>query len=126
MRNKENVANMENEFRDIKADLTDKFNNLLHRQMMQIEGLKYILEHSGSSRLKNLTKRILNEEYYDINKIQNKFITQDEDKIVNRDKQNRNRNNSRRFTNNIKEENDENRNKLENFNKNYNRTEESI
>jgi predicted nucleotidyltransferase component of viral defense system len=98
--------------------------------MMQIEGLKYILEHSGSSRLRNLTKRVLSEEYYDVNKIQNKFISQAEEENINQ-REVRNRNNSRRYTNNnkpIQEDSEENKNNINSSNDRdkLNRTQESI
>jgi hypothetical protein len=72
--NRENFTNLNNEITLLKSELSDKFLTLEQRQLMQVQCMKYILQHSGSSRLKNLSKRVLTENYYDVNNLSYKFV----------------------------------------------------
>ena len=83
IKNKDHFSYVNNELKELKADMDNKYNTLIHKQMMQIDNLKFVLEHSGSSRLKNLTKRILSNDLYDINKIEYKFVKPSENELDN-------------------------------------------
>ncbi len=83
IKNKDHFSYVNNELKELKADMDNKYNTLIHKQMMQIDNLKFVLEHSGSSRLKNLTKRILSNDLYDINKIEYKFVKPSESELDN-------------------------------------------
>lgn len=79
--NRENFSNLNNEINMLKSELSDKFLTLEQRQVMQVQCLKYVLEHSGSSRLRNLAKRVLHENYYDINNLRYKFVNPTSEEI---------------------------------------------
>jgi hypothetical protein len=44
-----------------KSDMFNAVDSLQNKQKIHLESVKYILEHSGSSRVKNLTNRVLGE-----------------------------------------------------------------
>ncbi len=81
--NRENFSSLNNDITLLKSDLSDKFLTLEQRQIMQVECLKYILQHSGSSRLKNLSKRVLTENYYDVNNLMYKYVKPTNEEIRN-------------------------------------------
>lgn len=77
IKNRETYSTMNNEFKEFRSDIWNRLDNMEIRQKMQLESIKYVLENSGSSRVKNLSQRVLSEEYFDIEKMKNKYARPD-------------------------------------------------
>jgi len=59
MLNKQAFAKIDMDIKKLKSDVYNMFENFDNNQKMQMDNIKYVLEHSGSKRLNRLSKRLL-------------------------------------------------------------------
>jgi hypothetical protein len=68
VRNRDVILNLNREFNNFKTEVKNVINTMTNKQKIQMESIKWILEHAGSKRLKGLSQRILLEDVTDMNK----------------------------------------------------------
>lgn len=81
MKNIQSFANINNELKELKAEISDRFATLHNKHTLQVEAIKHIFNQSGSRRLKDLSKRILGDDVYDIGKMEYKFVRPSEEEL---------------------------------------------
>jgi hypothetical protein len=59
MLNKQAFAKIDMDIKKMKSDVYNMFENFDYKQRMQMDNIKYVLEHSGSKRLNRMSKRLL-------------------------------------------------------------------
>lgn len=87
--NKEAFAKIDLEMKKFKGDVMNLFENMENKQKLQLDNIKYVLEHSGSKRLNRLSKRILGKkiELKKVSEPENKYKKPTEDEISEAKKQ---------------------------------------
>jgi hypothetical protein len=87
------------EIKQWKSEVMNIFNSMQNQQTMQLENLKYVLEHSGSKRVSALSKRLLGNSDLDFNY---KFIKPSNEELSDAQKEILiNRDNRRKTTNQV-------------------------
>jgi hypothetical protein len=120
--NKENFNQMDLNFNKLKSEISNQFDYLENKQKLQLESLRYILEHSGDKKLRDVTAKVLDGNFI-IRKIYNLGMAFDD--VVNRMKsrksnnipQDRKDNNFYDNSDNIYEEDEKPRKTNEDFRK---------
>lgn len=58
LKNRTNLIDVGIDFRDLKTSIWNRIEEMEHKQRLQMENFKYILEHAGSKRLKNVSRKV--------------------------------------------------------------------
>ena len=67
LKKNEELQSMTEDIIEIKNELATRLKKIQHKQKLQMEGLAYILQNSGDTKIESLAKRILDNPYYDYN-----------------------------------------------------------
>ena len=67
LKKNEELQSMTEDTIEIKNELATRLKKIQHKQKLQMEGLAYILQNSGDTKIESLAKRILDNPYYDYN-----------------------------------------------------------
>lgn len=57
-KNRASLVDVGIDFRDLRTSIWNRIEEMEHKQRLQMENFKYILEHSGSKRLKNVSRKV--------------------------------------------------------------------
>lgn len=65
LKKNEELQSMTEDIIEIKNDLQTKLKKIQHKQKMQMEGLAFILQNSGDPKIEAISKRLLDNPYFD-------------------------------------------------------------